>query len=476
MRSGPSDPEGTAIYNETRLEFIDHPDSMLQYSFSGAATSFAASRSAKATYFHGYTETMRLQSVCGGQATMALFGRPGGGVRYLELGASGVVFGDYGKRWGDGDARGLFCGDAVVSAVYIRKLALLSMGCIEARAIPPFLFCGDQKLEAYNAALMPSVLQLTVICGNFWHTAVFSIRDTLSSPIMSKSPAQALLEKADKKANSLSGWFSSANSKWEEAGDLFQEAANAFKVDKMFKEAGDAFAREAECRENSKEISEAADAWGNAAKAYKMGFPQLAVQAFSRMITHLTYSGRFRQAAEREKDVAQVHLRENNDLRKACESYERAADWYAQEDAVVMAHACYKDAADLHADLEEYPQAIVGYEKVAEYSLSSNLTKYGVKEYWLRSGLCSLAMRNDTVSANRNFGKYSGQDPSYPPREAKFVQNLIKAVEAGDSEAFTAAVVEFDEVIKLDNWKTGMLLKIKRTLQAADRDVDPGIM
>ncbi|KAF7308294.1 DUF2235 domain-containing protein [Mycena chlorophos] len=295
---------------------------------------------------------------------------------------------------------------------------------------------------------------------------------------MSKSPAQALLEKADKKANSLSAWFSSANSKWEEAGDLFQEAANAFKVDKI------------------KEISEAANAWGNAAKAYKMGFPQrtlpavcaalcsvltgtlaVAVQAFSRMITHLTYSGRFRQAAEREKDVAQVHLRENNDLRKACESYERAADWYAQEDAVVMAHACYKDAADLHADLEEYPQAIVGYEKVAEYSLSSNLTKYGVKEYWLRSGLCSLAMRNDTVSANRNFGKYSGQDPSYPrTREAKFVQNLIKAVEAGDSEAFTAAVVEFDEVIKLDNWKTGMLLKIKRTLQAADRDVDPGIM
>ncbi|KAF7308289.1 DUF2235 domain-containing protein [Mycena chlorophos] len=290
---------------------------------------------------------------------------------------------------------------------------------------------------------------------------------------MSKSPAQALLEKADKKANSLSGWFSSANSKWEEAGDLFQEAANAFKVDKMFKEAGDAFAREAECRENSKEISEAADAWGNAAKAYKMGFPQRTLPAVcdalcswphwqsrcrlsAGMITHLTYSGRFRQAAEREKDVAQVHLRENNDLRKACESYERGADWYAQEDAVVMAHACYKDAADLHADLEEYPQAIVGYEKVAEYSLSSNLT--------------------DTVSANRNFGKYSGQDPSYPARAKPSSCRTSLKRSAGDSEAFTAAVVEFDEVIKLDNWKTGMLLKIKRTLQAADRGVDPGIM
>ncbi|KAF7308290.1 hypothetical protein HMN09_00677000 [Mycena chlorophos] len=69
MRLGPSGTKGTAIYNETLLEYIYHPNSMLQYSFSGAATWFAASPSAKATYFHGYTETMRLQSVCGGKAT-----------------------------------------------------------------------------------------------------------------------------------------------------------------------------------------------------------------------------------------------------------------------------------------------------------------------------------------------------------------------------------------------------------------------
>ena len=56
------------------------------------------------------------------------------------------------------------------------------------------------------------------------------------------------------------------------------------------------------------------------------------------------------------------------------------------------ANACFKDAADLHADLEEYPQAITRYEQVANYSLSSPLTKYSVKEYWLRAGLCALAL------------------------------------------------------------------------------------
>lgn len=88
-----------------------------------------------------------------------------------------------------------------------------------------------------------------------------------------KSPAQGFLEKADKKANSSTGWFSSASTKFEEAGDLYQQAANAFKIDKLFKEAGDAHAREAECREKCQESNEAAQAWWNAAKAYKRVSP-----------------------------------------------------------------------------------------------------------------------------------------------------------------------------------------------------------
>ena len=90
---------------------------------------------------------------------------------------------------------------------------------------------------------------------------------------MSKSQAQVILDKANKKANSSVGWFSSESTKFEEAGDLFQQAANAFKIDKMFKEAGHAHAREAECREKGQEGNEAANAWWNAAKAYKRVSP-----------------------------------------------------------------------------------------------------------------------------------------------------------------------------------------------------------
>ena len=57
------------------------------------------------------------------------------------------------------------------------------------------------------------------------------------------------------------------------------------------------------------------------------------------------------------------------------------------------ANACFKDAADLHAELDQFPAAISRYEKVADHSLTSSLTKYSVKEYWLRASLCALAMR-----------------------------------------------------------------------------------
>jgi alpha-soluble NSF attachment protein len=65
-------------------------------------------------------------------------------------------------------------------------------------------------------------------------------------------------------------------SKYEEAGDLYQQAANQFKIEKDFRSAGDAFAKEADCRARSNETNDAANAWWNAAKAYKQGFPERA--------------------------------------------------------------------------------------------------------------------------------------------------------------------------------------------------------
>lgn len=67
-----------------------------------------------------------------------------------------------------------------------------------------------------------------------------------------------------------------------------------------------------------------------------------------------------------------------------------------------MANGCFKDAADLLAQIDEFGRAIARYEQVADHSLQSNLTKYSVKEYWLRSGLCALA---NSVCCNVTRGR-----------------------------------------------------------------------
>jgi len=59
----------------------------------------------------------------------------------------------------------------------------------------------------------------------------------------------------------------------------------------------------------------------------------VAITALSSTVTLLTHLGRFRQAADREKEVAQLYLQELKDRGRACESFERAGEWYSHEDA-----------------------------------------------------------------------------------------------------------------------------------------------
>lgn len=56
------------------------------------------------------------------------------------------------------------------------------------------------------------------------------------------------------------------------------------------------------------------------------------------------------------------------------------------------ANQCYQQAAELSGQMNDYQKAMELYVTVGEWSLSSALTKYSVKEYWLRAAICSMAM------------------------------------------------------------------------------------
>ncbi|RXK41486.1 alpha-soluble NSF attachment protein [Tremella mesenterica] len=314
---------------------------------------------------------------------------------------------------------------------------------------------------------------------------------------MGKSPGDEILAKAEKKATSSPGWFGSSSQKWEEAGDLFAQAANSYKVEGRWSDSGAAFEREAACRNKAGESNDEINAWHNAAKSYKKSNPevppgtlfsspphsfteetddldalmghltyfQAAVTALHQCIKLLVKSGNFRQAADREKEIAGIYAQDGLDIAKARDSFVQAGDWYKQEDANATANQCYQQAAELSADLQDFKRSMELYQTVADWSLTSALTKYSVKEYWLRACMCSMAM-GDLVLCQRLLETFSTKDVTFPStREAKFAHELMDACEQGDVERYTAAVYQYDQVTKLDNWKTAILLKIKKALE-----------
>lgn len=90
----------------------------------------------------------------------------------------------------------------------------------------------------------------------------------------------------------------------------------------------------------------------------------------------------------------------------------------------------------------------------------------------------------DVVSTKRAIENYSNADATFPStREAKFLVAITDAFDSGDAETFTGAVAEYDRygiisrgrvlaladrasrrLTKLDNWKTGILLAIKKSI------------
>lgn len=96
--------------------------------------------------------------------------------------------------------------------------------------------------------------------------------------------------------------------------------------------------------------------------------------------------------------------------------------------------------------------------------------KWSVKDYFLKSGLCLLAV-GDMVAVNRAFEKYRDMDPSFPStREHQLLVDLAEAVDAGEQEVFADKLFQYDQMSKLDKWKTTILLRIKNAIEEKGED------
>ncbi|KAK3828181.1 MAG: soluble NSF attachment protein [Benniella sp.] len=283
---------------------------------------------------------------------------------------------------------------------------------------------------------------------------------------MSEREAQELVAKAEKRSTS-SSWFGlSSTAKYEESAELYTKAANMYKMIKKWRESGDTFGKAADMQLKMNEKDEAASSFINASKSYKKCSPPDAIAALERAIVILTERGRFQAAAKHKEEIAGIYETELIDLDKAMVAFETAADWYAGESSTALANKCMLKVATFAAQLGHYDKAIEKFEAVANDNVDNQLMKWSLKEYFLKAGLCHLAS-GDTVSARNAVARYCEMDVTFSStRECQFLQSLLAAVDNGDVNQFTSSVVDFDQLTKLDNWKTKILLEIKKSINS----------
>lgn len=119
----------------------------------------------------------------------------------------------------------------------------------------------------------------------------------------------------------------------------------------------------------------------------------------------------------------------------------------------------------------DFFNAVANYEKAARLHLTGKYPNpYRVREIWFKAGLCGLAT-GDLVTAQRNVQTYRQGDPEFErTRQCQLLLDLIEAIEAGDHEAFSQKLFEYDKVKKLGDWEAEILVKIKSQISEADNE------
>ncbi|KAI0900928.1 TPR-like protein [Annulohypoxylon nitens] len=285
---------------------------------------------------------------------------------------------------------------------------------------------------------------------------------------------RALLQKADKTLASASGGFSffgGREDKYQNAADLYIEAANSFRIQKMNREAGQAFEKAAAVQTKQlNEPDDAANTLVDAFKVYRKENPEDAVRCLDVAVNQYCKKGNFRRAAQHKENMGEVFENEVGDMKRALECYESAAGWYEGDNAAALANKLWLKVADIAALDGDYYKSIEQYEKVAGASINNNLMRYSVKDYFLKAGICHLAT-GDMVATNRALEKYRDLDPTFPStREHQLLTDLAAAIEAGDQDQFTDKLFQFDQMSKLDKWKTTILVRVKNNIEEAGED------
>lgn len=210
---------------------------------------------------------------------------------------------------------------------------------------------------------------------------------------------------------------------------------------------------------------DAASAYVEGAKCAMKVAPSEGVALLQAAVHLYTDMGRLNMAARQLRDIADAQEK-GGQKEEALAFYSQAADLFATESSTSDANKARLKVAELSAELERYADAEAIYVDVARACADNNLLRFSAKGHLLQAGICALAYAADADVATK-LEQYRDLDLQFPgSREAALLEACAAALSAADERAFATAVAEYDSLTRLDAWKTAMLLRVKRRLQA----------
>ncbi|XP_072384286.1 alpha-soluble NSF attachment protein-like [Diabrotica undecimpunctata] len=272
--------------------------------------------------------------------------------------------------------------------------------------------------------------------------------------------AQQLLAEAKKKTSSR-GFFDflfGSSNRTEDAVRCYIRAANLFKMEKQWDAAGKAFYEAANLLYRTEDRHSAAINYVAAGNCYRS---TEAVNCFLKAIDIYTEKGNFLMAAKHHEAIAKLYG--TTDLEKAIEHYEQAADYYRGEGSTVSANSCLVRVAEYAAQLGRYEKSAIIFQEMAYAAIESSLLRFEAKKYFFKAGLCHICV--DVLNGQYAVDNYIKTYPSFgDSRECVLLKLIIENVMETNLDGFTEAVRDYDNIYRLDEWYTRILLRIKKLI------------
>lgn len=259
--------------------------------------------------------------------------------------------------------------------------------------------------------------------------SLFGLPFTHKNQSMSGNKGDALIAEAERTLNrsSVASFFGfSSTQKYEDAGEIFVKAGNAYKLANLYESAGNAFLRAAESYAKAENCAtEVVNHMVEAANNFKKINPVKAIETFQQAIERYNDAGRFGMSARYYKEIAEIFEADGNKS-AASDAYEHAAEMFERDNKKSNGNTCLLKVAQFSAEEGNYVKAAQIYESNGREGLTSRLGAFGAKGHFFMALLCYLAL-GDSVQVTNKLNEYKSLDHSFPSsRECGFVEKLVQ--------------------------------------------------